>query len=114
MNYWKLPVYPWIKRFQGYSVHGRDFFLGGGIDQGVYSHYTVHHYHWISILNRSYFLQFWTNLSEYSHARKFVDIFDSQEAIGHCGVEEDNIRTTPFSQKKSNFEIAALFHSPYR
>ena len=35
--------------------------------EGFYSHYTIHHYR-ISILNRSYHLQFQTNLSETLHA----------------------------------------------
>ena len=33
---------------------------------GFYSHHTIHHYR-ISILNRSNFLQLWTNLSETLH-----------------------------------------------
>ena len=48
--------------------------------ESFYSHYTIHHYR-ISILNRSYFPQFQTNLSKALYVGKVVDIFDSQKAF---------------------------------
>ena len=45
------------------------------------AHNTIHHYR-ISILNRSCFQQFQTNLSETLHeGERFVDIFDGQKAF---------------------------------
>ena len=79
------------------GILGHYWTIKGISTEGFYMHYTIHHNR-ISILNRSYFLQFWTNLSKTCDAKSLQNILSAQN---HWSWQKKVILVHTLDQSKS-------------